>query len=233
MQCGGSGGDSCLLGCVRGVESLWAHRSGICGSFPTHLSALRIRQRTLQLQSREILEPVFDIIANITCSKGRRHASRTSLIMELGAGGSSVFVRGLSIKHRRGRYSDCINPRLFNSSHLSACIYTPGLRSLVLTTLLTRNKSTRSSIHLNYPPSLFVSLTSIEYASETFRVSYLMLWERWRLRAMISACVYSRDQCILEGSSRVCGLSIRPLTAAFIRQGRFITGSTLFISGDW
>ena len=45
---------------------------------------------------------------------------------------------------------------------------------------------------------------------------------------MVSACVYSRDRCILEGSSRVSGLFIRPgLTAAFIRQGRFITGSTL------
>lgn len=170
MQCGGSGGDSCLLGCVRGVESLSAHRSGICGSFPTHLSALRIRQRTLQLPSREILEPVFDIMANITCSKGRRHASRTSLIVDLEQAALPFTFEGLSIMHRRGRYSDCMNPRLLkNSSHLSACIYAPGLRSLAFTTLLTRNKSTTSSIfYLNYPPSLSVSLTGIEYASETF-----------------------------------------------------------------
>ena len=86
----------------------------------------------------------------------------------LGAGGSSVFVRRLSITHRRGRYSDCINPRLLNRSHLSACIYPPGLRSWVLTTLLARNKPTRSSIfNLTYPPSLSVSLTRIEYASES------------------------------------------------------------------
>ena len=161
MQRGGSGGDSCLLGCVRGVESLSAHRRGIRGSFPTHLSALRIRQRTLPLPSREILEPVFRSHSEYHLQQAQETRVPDEPDHGLGAGGSSVFVRGLSIMHRRGRYSDCINPRLINRSHLSACIYAPGLRSLALTNLLSRNKSTRSSISLNYPPSSFLSLTGV------------------------------------------------------------------------
>lgn len=108
-------------------------------------------------------------MANITCSKRRRHASRTSLIVDLEQAALQFSFEGLSIMHRRGVYSDCVNPRLLNRSHLSACIYTPSLRSFALTPLLTRNKFSRSSIFdLNYPPSSFVSLTGIEYASETF-----------------------------------------------------------------
>ena len=63
----------------------------------------------------------FDIMANITCSKRRRHASRTSLIVDLEQA-ALPFSFEPSIMHRRGRYSDCINPRLLNRSHLSACI---------------------------------------------------------------------------------------------------------------
>ena len=56
-----------------------------------------------------------------------------------------------------------------NSVVLQLAVYAPGLRSLTLTPLLTRNKPTRSSIFsLNYPSSLSVSLTGIEYTSETF-----------------------------------------------------------------
>ena len=71
------------FGLCEGRGVLAVSPNWVRGSFPTHLSALGTRQSTLQLPSRETLKPVFDIIAHITCSKGRRHASRTSLTMDL------------------------------------------------------------------------------------------------------------------------------------------------------
>lgn len=95
VQCGGSGGDSCLLGCVRGVESLWTQPQWDMCLLPTHLSALRIRQRTLR----------FTVARNVGASfryHGEYHlqqAQETRVPDEpdhgLEAGGSSVFVPGL------------------------------------------------------------------------------------------------------------------------------------------